>query len=48
MKLALKVCELEHKLFKDRDICLCNREELFKELRAQFIAPLRGNLMDCF
>lgn len=48
LKHGLRACELDHRLQKCKDICINNREELFKELRSHFLAPLKGSLMDSF
>ena len=46
LKHGLRVCELDHTIQKCKDICINNREDLFKELRTHFLAPLKGSLMD--
>lgn len=41
-----RVNELERKFAKWRDVCLTNREDLCKALRARFLAPLGVPLLE--
>lgn len=46
MRHGQRVSELEGRLAKWRDICLTNRDDLCKLLRATFLAPLGAPLLD--
>lgn len=41
-----RVTELEKRLAKLRDVCLTNRDDLCKALRAKFLAPLGAPLLE--
>jgi len=48
LKLGVRICELEKRLNKCKDVCINNRDELNSEIRKQFLTQqfLFSNLDD--
>lgn len=47
LKLGMRICELERRLNKCKDVCVNNRDELNSEIRKQFLnQPFLNSTLD--